>query len=125
MPIYTNGKKAKELWFQGRKIKEAWYNGQKVFSGVREPRQATITGVSAGFLRDAWDITSVVGDKSIFSQLSSDRIGLAVPVRLTAGAKNMAWTYNGEVSVYPAGEIIPAGATSGAKQGTFTFVEVI
>lgn len=124
MPIYTNGKKAKELWFQGRKIKEAWLNGQKVFSGVRPPRQATITGVRTGFINVAWNITSVVGDKSIFSQLTRDRIELAVPVRLTAGGTTT-WTYNGKTSVYGVGDIIPAGATSVGSIGTFTFVEVI
>lgn len=125
MPIYIKGRKAKEVWFRGQKIKEVWFRGQKVYGEARRPaRQATITGVRSGFARYAWDITRVVGDKSIFSQLTRDRIALAVPARLTAG-ESMTWVYNGQYPSYGVGDIIPAGANSGPYLATFTFVEVV
>lgn len=124
MPIYIKGRKAKEVWFRGRKVKEAWFRGKKVYSAARPPRQATITGVRSGFLGAAWDITGVIGDKSIFSQLTRDRIELAVPARLTAGITTT-WTYMGQVTRYAVGEIIPAGANTGPSLATFSFTEVV
>lgn len=124
MPVYLNGKKSKELWFQGRKIKEAWLNGQKVFSGVRIPRQAKIRGVRTGLISAAWDITGIVGDKSIFSQISPDMIELAVPVRIESGTRT-SWMYRGETVYYDVGDIVPAGASVTPPIATFTFVEVI
>lgn len=124
MPIYIKGRKAKEVWFRGQKVKEVWFRGQKVYSGTRPPRQATITGVRSGLFGAAWNITGVVGDKSIFSQLTRDRIELAVPARLTAG-KSMTWVYNGQYPSYGVGDIIPAGANSGPYLATFSFTEVV
>lgn len=125
MPIYINGRKAKEVWFRGQKIKEVWFRGQKVYGEARRPaRQATITGVRSGFFGAAWNITGIIGDKSIFSQISRDRIELAVPARITEG-RGTTWTYRGQVIYYDVGDIIPAGANSGPSLATFTFVEVV
>lgn len=124
MPIYIKGRKAKEVWFRGQKVKEVWFRGQKVYGGTRPPRQATITGVRSGLFGAAWNITGVIGDKSIFSQLTSDRIELAVPARLTSEGV-MSWSYMGKAIVYEVGDIVPAGASSSAKVGTYTLVEVV
>lgn len=131
--MYINSQKADEVWFRGRKIKEAWWRGQKVYSSARLPRQATITGVRAGFFSANWDIAGMTGDKSMFSQLSPSQIKLAVPARLTSvtvlggvPSTQTVWVYNGkQVTVYT-GDIIPAGATAAAPLSTtITLVEVI
>lgn len=32
MPIYHQGRKAKEVWHQGRRVKEVWHMGRRVYS---------------------------------------------------------------------------------------------
>ena len=124
MPIFHQGRKVKEVWHQGRKVREIWHNGQKVFSGVRLPRQATIKGKSVLFSSAQWDITSIEGDKSIFSQVSPDMIELAVPVRMVDGIP-VYGEYEGRTVRYAVGSIVPAGAALPGINNTFTFREVI
>ena len=123
MPIYYQGRKAKEVWHQGRKVKEVWHMGRKIYTSFKI-RVVTVTMKPGGvFSSPTWDTGSVTGDSTLVQSITENGLYLtenATYTRTDGGTSGL--SANG--SAVRAGELIPRGVQLTGTAGTYIFTEL-